>query len=314
MGGNPIRPRGLSSDQPDNNNEQDQIEEIIARSVSREELAFRSFLRIYEMSNPRPTFGWYVTASAIAMIALMLVAALRTAFSFGLSAFTSLNDFLKGSLSPDFILILSGIEAVCAVLGIEGFIVTTGMKDGMQKSEQELGAPRAIAAYILLIVSCVAGLFQNSALIGNVGVTQTVEIALMVITGLGVPISLIFASPYLGLMLNFQSIQEKNWPLAARQQFESSKERKLARRDLMAAQQPVVHHQVEQHERLELPATKEIVDWYRQANNVQPGDRLSAAEIADAYFNSIKKRPSDSEFALLAGAIRINLRGERYLQ
>jgi hypothetical protein len=246
------------------------------------------------------------------MVALMLVAALRTAFSFGLSAFTSLNDFLKGSLSPDFILILSGIEAVCSVLGIEGFIVTTGMKDGMQKNEEQLGAPRAIAAYILLIVSCVAGLFQNSALIGNAGVTQTVEIALMVITGLGVPISLIFASPYLGLMLNFQSIQEKNWLLAARQQFESSKERKLARRDLMAALQEPIHLQVEEHRtHLELRTTAEIVNWYRQANNILPGDRLSAAEVAEAYFKSVKKRASDSEFALLAGAIRINLTSAR---
>jgi hypothetical protein len=40
-----------------NTNERDQIEEVIARSVSREELAFRSFLRIYEMSNPHPTIG-----------------------------------------------------------------------------------------------------------------------------------------------------------------------------------------------------------------------------------------------------------------
>jgi hypothetical protein len=216
-------------------------------------------------------------------------------------------------LSPNVILALAGVEALASVLGIEGFIVTTGMKDGMKKNEDDLGTPRAIAAYILLIVSCVAGLFQNSALIGNASVTTGVEIALMVITGLGIPISLIFASPYLGLMLNFQAIQDKNWLLEARRQFETSRERKLARRDLVAAQQPAPHRPIiEEHERLELPKTSEIVAWYRDLNNIQPGESLSASQIAEAYFSNEERIPTDGDFAWLAGSIRITLTIEGY--
>jgi len=134
----------------------DQVEVIIARSMARKEMAFHNYWSINDMINPRPSFGWYVITSAVSMIDLMLVSALRTAFSL--------------------VLYLSPIEAVCSVLGIEGFIVTTGMKDCMWKNENELGTLRAIAVYILLIVSCVAGLFQNSALIGDPVTTTTLMV------------------------------------------------------------------------------------------------------------------------------------------
>ena len=121
------------------------------------------------------------------MIALMLVAALRTSFSFGLSAFVSLNQFLKGVVPNDVLLAIAAVEAFCAVLGIEGFIVTTGMKGGMTKNENELASSRAIAAYLLLIVSCVAGLFQNSSLVADAQTQTTIEYILMIATGVGVP-------------------------------------------------------------------------------------------------------------------------------
>jgi hypothetical protein len=150
-----------------------------------------------------------VTISGISMIALMLVAALRTSFSFGLRAFTSLNQFLASSVHSDILLGLAALESICAVLGIEGFIVTTGMKDGMNKDENQLATPRAIASYILLIVSSVAGLFQNAAMVADPATLQAVEWALMIVTGIGIPVSLMFAAPYLGLMLNFQKVQER---------------------------------------------------------------------------------------------------------
>ncbi len=98
---------------------------------------------------------------AIAIIALTLVAALRSAFSFGLSAFTSLNQFLTGQISNDLLLLLSGLESSAAILGIEGFIIVTGMENGMNKEDDELKAPRAIASCFLHAVSCAAGMFQK---------------------------------------------------------------------------------------------------------------------------------------------------------
>jgi hypothetical protein len=247
----------------------DRIEQIITQSIQREEIAFRNYLKVYELSNPRPSFGWYVRISAIAMVALMLVAALRTSFSFGLSAFTSLNQFLKDVLPNGFLLTLSGFEALCAVLGIEGFIVTTGMKGSMNKKEEDLTSSRAIAAYLLLLVSCVAGLFQNSALIADPQTVKVIEWILMIVTGVGIPIAIMFAAPYLGLMLNFQAIQNARWLNEAREKFESSKERKLARRDLMAEQTNVTRQEepVQIHQQQELPRVAEIVAWYRQAFN-----------------------------------------------
>ena len=46
-------------------------------------------MRVYELSNPQPNYGWMTKVAAIAIIALTMVAALHTALSFGLSAFTS---------------------------------------------------------------------------------------------------------------------------------------------------------------------------------------------------------------------------------
>jgi hypothetical protein len=265
--------------------------------------------RGFFMSNPKPQFGWFVKASAISIIALMLVAALRTAFSFGLSAFTSLNQFLALNMSQNALLLLSGLESLCAVLGIEGFIVTTGMKDGMRKSEAELGTPRAIAAYILLIVSCVAGLFQNAAMIADKNALEGVEVVLMIVTGLGVPISLMFASPYLGLMLNFQVLEERRWLADARKVFENSKERKLARSEMTSMQRPQRHEEV-QSEQVRT-RTGEIVNWYRQVNNLQPGDAISAAAVAEAFYKANNRVPVNGDFAKLAGAIRTHLSRER---
>ncbi len=136
----------------------------ISTSMLRQEMAFRHFLRVYEQSNPRPNYGWMTRITAIAIIALTLVAALRSAFSFGLSAFTSLNQFLTGQVSPELLLFLSDPESFAAILGIEGFIIVTGMKNGMNKKDDEMKAPRAIASYFLLVVSCAAGMFQKNLL------------------------------------------------------------------------------------------------------------------------------------------------------
>jgi hypothetical protein len=292
----------------------DHIEDVIVRSIAREETAFRQYLKIYEMSNPRPSFGWYVKISAIAMIALMLVAALSLAasFSLGISAFTSLNQFLKGVLPDQVILLIAGVEAFAAVLGIEGFIVTTGMKSGLTKKEEDLTSARAFAAYILLAVSCVAGLFQNSSMLASPETVTAIEWVLMVVTGVGIPIAIMFAAPYLGLMFNFQAVQNEAWLAKARTQFENSKERKLARRDLIA--EGAVHPRGEEghpQPQIEMPRVADIVAWFRREFNKAEGEQLSAAEIARSYYEAEKITPVNGDMGRLAGAIRTYLSRER---
>jgi hypothetical protein len=288
---------------------------VVMQAIGREENVFQEFLRMYALSNPRPKFGWYIKVTAIAIIALMMVAALRTAFSFGLAAMTSLNQFMKG-IDPNLVLFLSGLEAVASVLGIEGFIITTGMKAGMKKKESELETPRAVAAYILLAVSCAAGMFQNATMLGT-EVLQVAEWVLMGITAVGIPVSLMFAAPYLGLMMNFQSMEEQHWFDKARESFNNSKERKLIRRDLVQLpQNPTrvfgrVKAQRSESAGTSGPTSAEIISWYRNSHNLTSDDQVNGTEVASAWYQENNLTPVNGDLNKLATPIRVALHRER---
>ena len=144
-----------------------------------------------------------------------------------------------------------------------------------------------------------------------------VEVVLLFVTAFGVPIAIYFASPYLGLMVNFQAISERRWLEEARKKFEASNERKLARaqvggmlvqeqRRIKAASKPTEH--AEEPRRIK---AGDIVAWYRQELGLQPGDPIRAADAAEAYFRSINHTPQNGDFARLDGAIRTFLSRER---
>ena len=290
----------------------DQEEDLILKSIEREEETFRAFLGMYELSNPRPKLGWIIRVTALAIIALMMVAALRTAFSFGLSAFTSLNNFMKDALPPNVVLFLSVLESLASILGIEGYIIATGMQHGMKKKEAELESPRAIASYILLVVSCAAGMFQNATMLGS-DILSSAEWVLMVVTAVGVPISLILAAPYLGLMLNYQTIKNQEWLDQARERFNNSLERRLSRRGLRAsaAHAPAREHKEKEAAHRSGPTAGEIIAWYRQAKGIPEDKWIQASEVAQAWFEHSNIAPQNGDLNRLAGSIRVALHREK---
>jgi hypothetical protein len=265
------------------------------------------------MSNPKPKFAWFIKATGIAIISLMLVAAMRTAFSFGLSAMTSLNQFLVGAVPPTIITLIAAVEAFFSILGIEGFIIVTGMKAGMAKEEGELEKPRAIAVYILLLVSMAAGLFQNASLLNN-SVLQASEWILMVITAVGVPVSLMLAAPYLGLMMNYQDMKTAQWLEGARESFNNTVERRVARKDLTAvAKAPLKVTRKEpgemRHRANGTPGASGIITWYRQQHPEQ--EWFGAREAVREYLAANNLEGDEDYILKKAGAVRTALHREK---
>ena len=270
------------------------------------------------MSNPKPSFGWFIKISVAAIVALMLVAAMRTAFAFGISAFTSINSFLKDYVPSGIILFISGIEAFAAVFGIEGLIVVYGMKEGLSKGDNDLKGSRAIASYIALGISCMAGLFQNGSMIGDASLMTSIERVLMITTGFGVPIAIMFAAPYLGMMMNFQIMQYARWLAEARKAYESSRERQFARSELTTASRQQNRSQPRLEAVQSLPDirtnelnTAEVVSWFRKQHELSDGDAISAAKAADEYYQAHNIVPVNGDMSKLQVRIRTYLSRER---
>ena len=72
------------SDQPPSDLSQnvDQIDQIIDQAATREENAFLNFMRIYQLSNPKPNYEAFARWGTVSILCLMLTAASATGIAF----------------------------------------------------------------------------------------------------------------------------------------------------------------------------------------------------------------------------------------
>ena len=167
----------------------------------------------------------------VSILALVVLVASATAIPFVASTQLEVSKWLP--FLPPFI--VSGILfviAVVSVVGIEGAVITAGMNEGKRKSETELSQNQSIATIILLAISAVAGLYRPTALVGNETLSNILLIVLVLVSGVGGPAALFFLAPYMGKIVNAQRYSDDEWLREAREQFNQSPERQLARAEV----------------------------------------------------------------------------------
>jgi hypothetical protein len=191
-----------------NGQETDEVADLLNRTGQREEEAFQAFLRVWARTNPRPNVQMFSRWGAISIICLMLVAASSTGIAFAAMSYNELVQFFGAGPITD---LLSWIVAVVAVVGIEGLIVTTGMKSGLKKSEDQLASRQFIAAFILLAVSCAANFYRPVGLLNDASVSKMVRWAVSIAAGFSMPITLYGIARYGGRMIRCQYIAEEVW-------------------------------------------------------------------------------------------------------
>jgi hypothetical protein len=224
----------------------------------------------------------------------MLVAALTTGFSFMTSAFMDLSVHLAPyGFSNNFILGLSSFVAIASILGVEGFIVVTGIREGLEKTEEQLSSRRLIASFLLLAVSIVAGLRQRAYSLSG-GVTGYVEWIMAFVAAIGVPVAILLASPYLGMMINYQDIRYRKWLEEARRMFKASKYYRAAMQGLNVEPRPAQVVEPRRHERARVN-TGEIVAEYREVHGLSRSDPISAARVAEYYYQSRQLTPVNGD-------------------
>ena len=210
------------TDQPPSDLSQnvDQIDQIIDQAASREENAFLSFMRIYLLSNPKPNYEAFAKWGTISILCLMLTAASATGIAFAVSAQTELVKFFPDA-PRGFLTFIAVLIAFVSVLGVEGYVVATGMQSGIGKEMKDVGRTRAIAAFLLLFVSVVAGLYQRSFK-GNLYSPALLDYLLTYTYAIAVPLAIYLASPYLGLLRTMQAAVNTRWLSDCRNAFKGS--------------------------------------------------------------------------------------------
>ena len=305
-----------------NGQETDEVADLLNRTGQREEEAFQAFLRVWARTNPRPNVQMFSRWGAISIICLMLVAASSTGIAFAAMSYNELVQFFGAGPITD---LLSWIVAVVAVVGIEGLIVTTGMKSGLKKSEDQLASKQFIAAFILLAVSCAANFYRPVGLLNDASVSNIVLWAISIAAGFGVPIAIYFVSPYLGMVINFQRTSDEEWLAKARHEFTASSDRVLARAELeaalrankRAARAEVVHPSSEQlpppQPQAQLPraSTADVVRWFCDRHKVTIQDPISATQVANEWYAENNITSANGDQTKLVTAVRTYLSRER---
>lgn len=261
------------------------------------------------------------------MVALALTAASATGLAFAASFNEELSAFFTGLTASAVGAIAAGV-AFAAVLGIEGYMVTVGMMKGIAAQDdaelKRIYRDRGVAAIVLLVVSCVAGLFQRSFLVNIDGLRQAIAIVLLLVAGVGIPVSIWLAAPSLGIILNFQNTAERTWLTNARNEFNNSTEASVARREMelklkaierqgrneARTQNSQSHAQPQQSQAPRWTAAK-MLEWYMSETNATIRDDLKAKQIAEAWAQATGYHAVNGDMDKIATAIRVELTRQR---
>ena len=270
-------------------------------------------------SYPRPNYQEYARGGVRAIIGLMLTAASSTLLAFEMAALAELRDFFP--TAPEWLLVtISILVSVSAVGGVEGYIVATGMQAGLGKRLDEVGRERGVAAIVLLFVSIVAALYQRSFLTNNESFQEFVSYTLSFVSAIGIPVAILLAAPYLGVMMSLQQNAEKDWLTKARDDFKNSRERRLAQRDLLAMSKRNISSNSpstasERAPEPEKPEAVEIIHWYLKKTGMGlESASLSSAEIARAFAQEQGWALDPDQMSKFGTAIRTALSRERQRQ
>ena len=123
--------------------------------------------------------------------------------------------------------------------------------------------------------------------------------------------------------MNYQTLKYKEWLDEAREQFNGTNINRLAMSDLttlMAEKRRAskfprsarIHQDRESRARsTSFPTAGEIVNWFREAHGLTPGDFIKGSEVADEWYKTNNITPINGDLNRLAGAIRTYLSRER---